>query len=455
VDEHDGCRADDRGMASAFPRLLRRAGLASAATLSLAAPAQALVLPDTPLVSGLPPISNIVSVPGLPNAPAIVQLPSRPLPSLIGLPGADRLAVNLSSGGALLGMEGPDRLIGGPGDDRLDGGTGPDHVFGNGGDDLLKGASGGDFLYGGDGADQLFAGYGADELDGGSGNDILAGEAAPDIITSGDGDDLVHGGGAADTIDTGNGNDVIYSDSGSDDITAGEGDDTVYVNNGTGSGKVDCGPGHDAIVINPYEMRGGVSNAQDLREGRIRNCERVIEAEPVDDPSKGVKAIIADHGGARTGGVLNDNLLGGRGSDRLDGRGGDDVIWGDRHLPEGGHRATDTLLGGFGNDTIYGGRGFNRIYGGPGDDYLQGGAFRNVIRGEDGDDEIRVRGKGGRTQVYAGAGNDLVHSLTNGRGFIDCGPGYDTVFTGNKRPTLRRCENVVNRFKTKRRGTLG
>ena len=201
-------------------------------------------------------------------------------------------------------------------------------------------------------------------------------------------------------------------------------------------------------------MRGGVSNAQDLRSGLIRNCERVIEAEPVIDPSKGIKAVIADRGERRIGGERDDNLLGGRGSDRLDGGAGDDVIWGDRHLAEGGHRATDVLLGGPGRDTIYGGRGTNRIAGGLGDDYLQGGAFRNILRGGDGDDEIRLRGKGSN-RVYAGAGDDIVHALTNGRGTIDCGGGRDTVFTGHKRPRLRGCESVVNRFTTKRRGTLG
>ena len=103
---------------------------------------------------------------------------------------------------------------------------------------------------------------------------------------------------------------------------------------------------------------------------------------------------------------------------------------------------------------IYGGRGFNKIYGGAGDDYLQGGAFRNVIRGGAGNDEIRIRGKGS-TRVFGGAGNDIVHALTNGRGYIDCGPGWDTVFTGRKKPRTRGCENVVDRYETKRRGTFG
>ena len=193
-------------------------------------------------------------------------------------------------------------------------------------------------------------------------------------------------------------------------------------------------------------MAGGVSNAQAIREHRIRGCERVIEAAPVRDPSIGSKAIVADSGGERIGSVRNDNLLGGRGSDRLDGGDGDDVLWGDRHLPDGGFRAVDVLIGGAGRDTIYGGRGTNRIDGGASDDYLQGGAFRNTIRGGDGNDEIRLRGRR-RNSVFAGRGNDVVHALTNQQRPDQLRRGYDTVFIGHKRPALRGCETVVNRYK--------
>ncbi|MBA3746883.1 MAG: hypothetical protein H0W96_05240, partial [Solirubrobacterales bacterium] len=44
-----------------------------------AAPARALELPGIALVPGLPTISNLVSVPGLPAAPVIGELPTGPM----------------------------------------------------------------------------------------------------------------------------------------------------------------------------------------------------------------------------------------------------------------------------------------------------------------------------------------------------------------------------------------
>jgi Ca2+-binding RTX toxin-like protein len=205
---------------------------------------------------------------------------------------------------------------------------------------------------------------------------------------------VLHGGNGRDAINGGPGNDEIYSDSGPDTIDAGDGDDKVYVNNGTAVQAVECGPGNDVIYINPYNKPGGVSNSQAVREGRIRNCESVVESEQVVDPTKGVtRTADSRKGGTLRGTERNDNLLGGPGPDHLFGRGGDDTIWGNR-LPGGRSFGTDTILAGDGNDTVYGGRGGNVIYGGRGDDFLQGGPLGNRILGQDGNDTIRLRGNG-------------------------------------------------------------
>jgi Ca2+-binding RTX toxin-like protein len=111
---------------------------------------------------------------------------------------------------------------------------------------------------------------------------------------------VIHGGSAGDTIDAGDGDDEVYGDSGPDVIRAGAGDDTVYVNNGTAVQSVDCGPGTDTIYINPAIADGGWSNAESLREGQIRGCEAVVEADPVTDPAKG-DIPRAGHGRGRAG----------------------------------------------------------------------------------------------------------------------------------------------------------
>lgn len=109
----------------------------------------------------------------------------------------------------------------------------------------------------------------------------------------------------------------------------------------------------------------------------------------------------------RVGGPLNDELLGHHGNEKLDGRGGKDVIWGDWDPANNGTRQRDVLKGGAGNDWLYSSHGRNTISGGPGRDY-----------------------------VWA----------YYGRGTIDCGPGKsDTARVRLENDyRIRNCERIVN-----------
>ncbi len=121
---------------------------------------------------------------------------------------------------------------------------------------------------------------------------------------------------------------------------------------------------------------------------------------------------IADNNGRATSGretSLNDELLGGDGSDRLSGGPGKDILWGDQHPVGNNETQRDTLAGGPGNDWIYSSHGANTI--------------------------------------SAGAGADIVYAFY-GRGTVDCGPGIDTVYVrkalANRRYRLSGCEKVTS-----------
>lgn len=113
---------------------------------------------------------------------------------------------------------------------------------------------------------------------------------------------------------------------------------------------------------------------------------------------------------SHAGTAKNDKLLGGHGDDRIQGRRGHDVIWGD-------HKATGNTVAQ--KDTIHGGRGHDWVYASHG---------WNVIRGGAGQDTIRV---------------------WFGRGFVDCGPGNDDILyvskTRNKKVKRRNCERVMHK----------
>src|SRR5215203_2180783 len=112
-----------------------------------------------------------------------------------------------------------------------------------------------------------------------------------------------------------------------------------------------------------------------------------------------------------TGTAGDDTLVGTDGDDRLDGRGGD-----------------DTIKGGGGDDTIYGGSGDDTIFPGEGDD-----------------------------DVFAGAGDDLIFARdTGGKDYIDCGPGFDVVYTIHRDDrTLSNCERALGPRADTTTGTTG
>ncbi len=283
--------------------------------------------------------------------------------------------------------------------DRLMGTGGRDHVMGMGGDDVLVGRGGTDTLDGGDGADRLTGGRGRDVLIGGSGADRF-------VFAEGDS----RRGVSRDVIkDFARGEDRILLDGATDFIgrngftrTAGEvrigmvDGVTVVQLDRDGNGRADL-----EIAVSGVSTLGADDFADlkvaDRRLVGTSGNDRLVGLDGDDvlvglggndllDGGAGIDTadfsasrrslridlavLTPQRTGEGTDRLLNiENLIGGRGADRLDGDGranrlvggsGDDVLFG-----SGG---TDVLVGGNGNDRLSGGTGADRLIGGGGRD---------------------------------------------------------------------------------------
>ncbi|RFB01423.1 beta strand repeat-containing protein [Parvularcula marina] len=155
-----------------------------------------------------------------------------------------------------------------------------------------------------------------------------------------------------------------------------------------------------------------------------------------------------------TAGSGDDTVAAGKGDDLVKGQGGDDIIVGDAAGKDifKGPDGNDTLEGNAGNDKIAGQGGDDSIEGGDDDDELQGNDGVDTIRGGKGDDLIsggaerdRLYGNAGNDEICgdegddiirAGFGDDLVFG-DNGADRLVGEDGNDTMLGGNGRDTMR------------------
>ncbi len=303
----------------------------------------------------------------------------------------DRVSAG-SDDDSVWGAEGDDVLEGGTGDDAVTGGEGDDVLTDSGGADMLRGGPGDDAVDAGPGPDVVLGGDGRDFTDGGAGaNETFAGEG-DDLVLAGGGADTVWGDSGDDWIEGGAGNDLLQGDSGNpfflddanrpgNDVLIGQGGDDDYDLeggddigvSGPGVDRYNGGSGYDwslssdsDLSLAPVEdtaadtrdryreveaLSGGagddVLTGDDLvpaADGilgcdaldaagiaRIRGLDQVVTSLPTS------VSAVADHTGRDCdlhGNVwgAGNVLLGGPGSDTLRGRGGDDIIDGDRYL---------------------------------------------------------------------------------------------------------------------------
>lgn len=207
----------------------------------------------------------------------------------------------------------------------LTGGTGNDTLAGSTTDDILDGFAGDDRLLGRGGNDRLLGDVGIDTLYGGSGNDLLLGQDGADKLYGGDGDDLLRGDDKSgpygnDSLDGGNGDDDLFGYGGNDTFTEGS--------SANGADLLAGGSGTDTASYASRASSVTLSLNGLYDDGATGEADRI--------------------------GSDVENLVGGKGADRVT-----------------GNSAVNVLTGGPGNDTLTGGTGKDKLYGLDGNDTFQ------------------------------------------------------------------------------------
>lgn len=288
----------------------------------------------------------------------------------------------------LEGGAGNDQLIGGDGDDIITDEFGDDNIKGGAGDDVINAGTGVDLIIAGDGNDFVNAGEDDKETFGGEGDDFILGGNGSNTVFADGGNDWLEGEDQADLLQGDNGDpfqvsaiaghDVVIGGSGNDDYDMESGDDIAVSGDGTEryegmlgfdwlTHKGDSNTAIDADMLftglvpdniealrdrmDMVEAMSGWNNNDILRGDNLGSVD--LLAIPVGAAANtgqgtfnnalnnvqqialinGLQGLLDGMLGAgQTGFSAGNILLGGGGSDTIEGRGGNDLIDGDKWL---------------------------------------------------------------------------------------------------------------------------
>jgi hypothetical protein len=259
---------------------------------------------------------------------------------------------------------GEDVMKGGPGNDAISGGSGPfDLLQGNEGNDFIVAGNDESEVFGAQGDDIIYMGAGLSESIGGSGNDWMEGTVAPASIAIGDDNNQFQN-------DPNGGHDILVAGPADMDFDA-EGGDDIMVGTVAPTHRFEGMLGFDwvtyrgetqavdadmlitgATEINAplNENRDRFDNAEGLSGSSFNDLLRGDDRDAAELENDGLSGSFPNHhvlnaaGIARIAGLaalLPDGatswgegniILGGAGSDLIEGRGGNDIIDGDAWL---------------------------------------------------------------------------------------------------------------------------
>jgi len=238
--------------------------------------------------------------------------------------------------------------------DSLGGGDADDFISALTGNDTLTGGGGADTLLGGAGNDLLDGGAGGDSLAGGAGNDRYAVDDVGDAVAESlnEGLDVVSTGLAAYVL-TANVEQLVFTGTGgfagsgnalANLVKGGAGNDTL--DGGVGADSLDGGLGDDVYVIDrAANVALGIIGDVVIDGGGNDTIETALAALSL--AQYGKVENLRYTGAAKfsgTGNALNNQLVGGDGTDTLSGGGGNDTLY--------GSAGADSLRGGAGADVF-------------------------------------------------------------------------------------------------------
>ncbi len=248
--------------------------------------------------------------------------------AIYGNSGNDRIIASSGGTNSLYGDDGTEAVTGG--NDDIRGGTALDFIYGEGGNDTLDGSLGNDFLYGGAGNDILIGGRGRDILEGGDGNDIFR----------------LNGDGWTTSYDQPAGATTFYANTASN--TTGD----TY-RGGSGVDRLQANENNLTLVLDDRTSLSRDS-IEWLDGGLFANFRvAVIGAGPHDFTRVGLNNVTLDfrEGDDTITGSSADTLIGASGNDRIDGSFGTDTVrfagttsgYAISYLGNGQFRVLDTL----------------------------------------------------------------------------------------------------------------
>ena len=173
-------------------------------------------------------------------------------------------------------------MLGGTaGNDTIISSEGDDTLWGDGGNDRLEGGFGNDFVFGGAGDDIMTDAGGDDNMQGGDGNDAIHGGNGVNLILGGFGNDFIVTGEDPSEAFGGPGNDFILGARGNEFVFGNEGDDWIEIGMADGSAGEnfdafarDQVVGHDVFIGNTISDRMDGEGGDDIMFGNGGQVDR-------------------------------------------------------------------------------------------------------------------------------------------------------------------------------------